>query len=382
MSEVSAPLTQDTDPLAGMSTADLAGAFASAKPVDLTAPPVAPVEPVAPAAPAAPASENAAPPVAPDAPAAPVEPVAPAAPDYAAYLRDTFGVEQPDAIKTALEAAKEVEALRTNQRTPEDIALQALIADPSKGAAYLKLQTTDYKTLPTRDLLAAAYAHDHPELPAELAEIEAELEYNAKFAAAEFEDETDPTVKAAKLRLNYATQTALAKMEGAKEAARTAVVRQAAPVEAEGPSEESQAQSAAWVAGVDAITAAAATEIVYNVDGSDIKLAFDNKNPAFREAALDPVAWLTKQLRPTGKYQETNYDRLAEIVALLTQPDVLAKNAYAAGKASLGAVVPLSQAVNPVPNAPQAPATEQSVVEAFRASAQSRRNASSAQYLP
>lgn len=363
--EISAPPVAP-DPLS-FSPDALKAAFADAKPVDFSAPaePAAPVQPVAPVAPATPAAPEAPAtnPVAPTEPVAPATPAAPAV-DYAAYLREQFGVEQPDAIKTALEAAKEIETLRGNQRTPADLALAELVADPAKGAAYLKLQTTDFKTLPAKELLAIAYAHEHPELPAELAAIEAELEYDAKYAAAEFEDADDPQAKAAKLRLDYAKNSALTKMEQAKEAARTAVL--STTPQAEQPDAEAAARSGHWVQGVEAITAAPATEIAYTVDGQEVKLAFDNKSDAFKQAALDPVKWLTDQIRPTGKYQETDYDRLAEIVALLTQPDTLVKNAYAAGKASLGAVIPLDKQVNPAPAAPQSPVTAIDPVAALR----------------
>ncbi|GAC1596785.1 MAG: hypothetical protein NVS3B25_21380 [Hymenobacter sp.] len=121
---------------------------------------------------------------------------------------------------------------------------------------------------------------------------------------------------------------------------------------------------------MESVTAADGLDLAYNVDGKEVKLAFDNKNPAFKQAMIDPIGWLNQQLRPDGNPAHTNYDRLAEIVAMATQADVLVKNAYAAGKASLGAVIPLDRAVNPVPATPAGPSAEPtSLAEAFRQAA-------------
>lgn len=296
-------------------------------------------------------------------------PATPAAPapatgfDPTAYLREQFGVEQPEAIKTALATAKEAETLRANQRTSEDIAFRKLFEDPTAAASYLKLQHTDFRSLSPKELLAAKYALDHPEMPAELAAAEADIEYKSRYAALALDDQDDPDVRTAKMRLDYAKGAALQAMEQAKEAAKTAVLSKGSP-QAEGPTEaEQQAWAAAWMAGVESVTGAEGLDLAYDVDGQEVKLAFDNKSPAFKEAMTEPVEWLSRQIYENGK---PNYDRLAEIVALITQPDVLVKNAFAAGKASLGNVIPLDKAVNPIPAAPQPPTGQLTIQDALR----------------
>jgi hypothetical protein len=376
MSDTPEVIPQAPEPAAFPTGEALLAAFDSAKPYQPTPAPepfAAPVAatPAAPADPTPAATPAAAPVVAP-------EPTpAPAAPDYAAYLKETFGVDAPEALKEKLTLAEQAEALKANQRTAQDVAFEKLLADPNAATAFVRLQTTDFKTLPARELLAAEYAHKHPELPAELARLEADLEYNAKYAAAEFEDAEDPETKTAKLRLDYATKSALATMDKAKEDARQSVLAAAKPAEAEGPTPEQvaaeEARVAAWQSGVEAITAAPAVDLAYTVDGQQIKLSFDNKAPGFQEALTDPYGWLYKQICPTGDNSKPNISRLAEIVALATQTDTALKNTLAVGKSSVGAVLPLTEAVNPVPGAPQAPLAggktiEQAILEASQAS--------------
>ena len=351
LSDFDSQVSAAPDPLATFSADDLSAAFANASTGAYSGPPAetdvadaaaAPPAPVADAAPAT--NETAAP--APEAPA----------PDYAAYLRDTFGADTPDTIKSAMQTAREADTLRANQRTSEDVALRALLEDPAKAQQFFSLQHTDFKTLPARELLAAKYAHDHPELPAELAALEADMEYDAKYAAAEFDDPDDPQVRTAKLRLSYAEQAARTTMEQAKADAKTAVLRPNTPEKAEGLSEEEKVrQNEFWMKGVEGITGAGALDLSYDVDGTEVKLSFDNKNAAFQQAMLSPMEWLANEVQPGADPAATNYDRLAEIVALATQAPTLVKNAFAAGKASLGAVIPLSRAVNPAPAAPQGP---------------------------
>lgn len=337
---------------------DLVAAFANAQPAE--APGYAPAPPVE--AIAAPEAAVEAPEVPAPAELAPLPVEAAAAPavDYAAYLREQFGMEAPEAIKTALETARNADTLRDNQRTPEDIAFRKLFEDPAAGAAYLRLQHTDFSTLPDRELLAAKYAHDHPELKPEVAAIRARREYEAEYAAAAFDDPDDATVAEAKVLLAAARTEALQTMEQAKQAA-SAAVRSSAPNPADGPSVAELAAQAAeaertthWTQGVEQIVGAPSLEIEYTVDGQPVKLAFDNKSAAYKDAMLNPFEFIAKQVQPTGDWKQSNFDRMAEIIALITQPEVLAKNAYAAGRASLGAVIPLDRAVNPAPSAPQA----------------------------
>lgn len=330
-------------------------AFANAQPAE--SPGYAP----APAAQEAPAAEvlSEAPEAAAEIAALPVEAAAAPGVDYAAYLREQFGMEAPEAIKTALETAKEAETLRGNQRTPEDLAFRKLFEDPRAGAAYLRLQHTDFSTLPDRELHAATYAHTHPELTPEVAAIRARREYEAEYAAASFDDPDDPAVAEAKVLVADMRTQALQTMEQAKQAA-SAAVRSSAPLAAEGPSVDELAAQAAevertthWTQGVEQIVGAPSLEIEYTVDGQPVKLAFDNKSAAYKDAMLNPFEFIAKQVQPTGDWKQSNFDRMAEIIALITQPEVLAKNAYAAGRASLGAVIPLDRAVNPAPGAPQ-----------------------------
>lgn len=357
MLEETETLTQAPEaPVADTSAADLAAAFANAQPHNPNAQP-APVE----AAPveAEPAATAPAEPVA----AAPeAEAPTPATVDYAAYLKENFGVEAPEAIKTALATAKEAESFKANQRTAQDVAFEKLLADPKAANQYVKLQSTDFTALAEKNpqkLLALAYAHANPDMPAELAKVEARLEYEAKYGAASFDDPDDPQVQAAKLRLDYATKTAVATMEGAKTASREAVLNQATPM-ADGPTPEQtlaeETRVANWTKGVDDIINAPSLEIEYQVDGKPLKLAFDHQTPSFKEAMLDPSAWVFKQICPDGDPSKPNLDRWAVIVALAEQTDTMLKNAMQAGKAQVGAHIPMSLAVNPATSAPQAPA--------------------------
>ena len=376
MPDVSEPIIDTAPaPVVDTSAADLMAAFSAATqspPPQREAPapePVAVPAPVVEAAAPVPVVEV-------------VAPVAPVVPDYAAYLKETFGSDTADALKERLTLAGKAESLQANQRTAQDLAFEKLLANPAAATAFVKLQSTDFSQVPAKELLAAKYAFDHPELSPEVAAIRARREYDAEYAAAEFDDPDDPAVQEAKVLLNAATKEAITTMEAAKSAATAAVMAKAIP-EAVGPTAEQKAleadnvaQSAHWMQGVESIVAAPSLELEYTVDGQPMRLAFDNKNAAFKEAMLNPVEWLLKELRPAADWKQTNYDRLAEIIALATQPDVLLKNAIATGKASLGAVIPLDRAVNPTPNAPQSPTANMSVLDAFRQATDSQRNRS------
>lgn len=366
MSEIAEPITQAPEPIADLSPEVVAAAFAEQKPYNPNPEPAPVAAPEAPAV--VPAAD--APPVAPTPAVVPTEP-ATSAPDYAAWLKSQELPEDVTVIKTALQTAAEAETLRANQRTAQDVALAKLFEDPNAGAQYVKLQTTDFNALPDRELHAAAYAHKHPGLPAEVAAIRARREYDAEFAAAEHEDPDDQDVQEAKVLRAAARAEELQTMEQAKTAARDAVLAKATPT-AEGPSEaETQARIAEearatkWATGVEDIVSAPSLEIAYTVDGQELKLAFDHKAPAFKEAMLDPAKWLFGQVCPDGNPENMNLDRLAEIVALSTQTDTILKNTLSAGKASLGPVIPLTTAVNPLPNAPQAPGNQMTIEEAF-----------------
>ena len=370
ISELIAPAPEA--PVADTSAADLAAAFSNATPYNPNAQPApAPVAPVA-----APAPVEAANP----APAAPVavapEPVAPAvvAPDYAAYLRETFGAETPDALKAQLTLAGQAATFQANQRTAQDVAFEKLLADPAAAAQYVKLQTTDFTTLSDRELHAAAYAHQHSELRPEVAAIRARREFDAEYAAAEFDDADDPAVQEAKVLLADARTNALQTLEGAKAAAREAVLTKApladGPTPAQQQAEEARATN--WTNGVTELLNAPSLEVEYEVDGKPLKLAFDHKSPSFKEAMLDPNKWVFNQICPDGDASKPNLDRWAVIVALAEQTDVLLKNAMQAGKAQVGAHIPMNTAVNPAPITPSAPASEGSIYDAFRAAAQSR----------
>lgn len=358
---------------------DFAAAFASAQPYNPSAEPTQPASVEADAVTAS--SASVAGEVPSQAPAAVGS--AATAPDYAAYLRESFGGAESDAIKAALENAGQNEAYKANQRTAQDVALAKLFEDPKAGADFVRLQSTDFTALSDRELHAAAYAHAHPELKPDVATIRARREYDAEYAAADFDDADDPVVQEAKVLLADARAQALVTMENAKTAARQAVLTAATP-EAEGPTaEQVQAQAAqeahgtAWVNGIENVINAPSLELAYQVDGQEVKLAFDHKNAAFQEFMEAPAQWLEKAIgfdpkNPTA----TNFDRLAEIGAWLTQPDVMLKNTLSVGKSSLGAVIPLNAAVNPIPNAPQATGGEMTLEDAFRQAAAKGRNTS------
>lgn len=376
MSEIAEPIPQVAEaPVADTSQADLVAAFASATPYNSNAEP-APVATAPVPAPAPVEATNPAPvAVAPESVAPTAAPV-----DYAAWLKEQELPGDVAEIKAALATAREAQALKANQRTAQDVAFEKLLSDPAAATAFVKLQSTDFTAMPAKELLAAKYALDHPELSPEVAAIRARREYDAEYAAADFDDPDDPAVQEAKVLLNAATQQAIKTMEVAKNAAKEAVLTAAAP-KAEGPSEaevQAETQRAAnWVQGVDGIVNAPSLELEYQVDGQTLKLAFDHQTPAFKEAMLDPNKWFFDQICPGGDVSKPNLDRLAEIVALTMQPDVLLKNAIATGKASLGAVISLDKTVNPAPNAPQGPASEMSLLDAFRQSVsanQSRNN--------
>lgn len=338
-------------PVAESPAVDLVAAFANAQPhqpnapfAPVAEPPVeAPVEAVAPAA--------VEPIAAVEAPVAPAE----VAFDYAGWLKSQELPEDVAAIKTALQSGATAQA---NQRTAQDVAFGKLLADPHAASAYLKLQTTDFTALSDRELHAAAFAHAHPELKPEVAAIKARREFEAEYAAAEFDDADDPQVQEAKVLSANMRTDALATMEGAKTASRESVLTAATPT-ADGPTpaqvQAEEARAAHWVQGVAGIVNAPSLELEYQVDGQALKLAFDHKDPAFNAALLDPNKWFFEQICPGGDASKPNFDRLAEMYALTMQPDVLLKNAIAHGKAQIGAHIPMNVAVNPAPNAPQTP---------------------------
>lgn len=373
-SEIEAPVQVAEAPAVEHSAEAIAAAFASPQPYNPTpaSEPVAaaPVEVVPPIEAAVPAPTPAV--------AVAPETVTPQAPDYAAWLKEQELPEDVAVIKTALQTA---EALKANQRTAQDVAFEQLLADPAKAVQFVKLQTTDFTALSPRELLSAAYAHAHPDLSPEVAAIRAKREYEAEYSAAEFDDADDPAVQEAKVLLNAAVQSAVQTMEGAKTAAREAVLSKATPT-AEGPSEadtkaeaDAKANGEAWFQGVENVINAEKLSLAYDLDGQPITLDFDHKTPAFKEAMLNPQEWLFKEVCPTGDPKAPNLDRLAEIVALVQQTDVMLKNAAAHGQSRLGAVIPLTQAVNPIPNAPQAPP---GLVNSDNAVAAAIRNASGA----
>lgn len=310
-------------------------------------------------------------------------PLAGVQPDYAGWLKSQELPDDVAVIKSALETAKQAETFKANQRTAQDVAFEQLMSDPVKAVQFVKLQSTDFAALAPRELLAAKYALDHPELAPNVAAIMARREYDNNYAAAEFEDPDDQTVQDAKVLLDAAIKSAGAAMEAAKTTARESLIAAAKPTRAEGPTPEQAAAETKrandWVAGVDSIAGATALELEYTIDGQAVKIAFDNQSPAFKAAALEPMQWLADQVKPDGPDGRTDFDRLAVLIASASQTETLVKNAFAAGKASLGAVVPLDKAVNPVPNAPQAPTGELSMADAIR-QAVAAQNGRSSQY--
>lgn len=377
MSDFPETLTEAPESAVMDSAAALVASFAAATPYNPNAEPApvaaAPVEAPAPIEATNPAPTPAV------AVAPPVEAPVPQAPDYAAYLKETFGDYTPDALKQQLTLAAQAATLQANQRTAQDVAFEKLLADPAAAAQYVKLQTTDFTTLSDRELHAAAYAHAHPDLRPEVAAIRARREFDAEYAAAEFDDADDPAVQEAKVLLADARTNALQTLEGAKTAAREAVLTKATPT-ADGPTPaQQQAEETRmnnWAQGVDNIVNAPSLEVEYEVDGQKINLAFDHKSASFKEAMVDPSAWVFKQICPDGDASKPNLDRWAVIVALAEQTDVMLKNAMQAGKASLGPVISLDKTVNPAPGAPQGPAAETSLLDAFRQSVSANQNRS------
>lgn len=362
MSDTPEPIAPVEDAPA-FSEEQLSAAFDNATPVaQAPAPePFAP-EPVVALTPAVEAPA----PVAPVAAAVEPDAVVPpqvAAPDYAAYLKEQFGVEAPEALKEKLTQA---ETAAANQRTAQDVAFAQLLADPAKAVEFVKLQSTDFKALSPQELHAAEYAHKHPELSARLAASEAAIKFEKKYGAAAFDDPDDPAVEAAKLRLDHDTQARVAKMEGLKTTTRDALVGAAKPVEAEGPTPEQVAaqkeHNDKWMAGVDSITTSAGVDVVYNVAGKDYTVSLDNQTPEFKEAVLDPMQWLANTVQPNGK---PDFDTLALVISSYMNREKTFTTGFEAGKASLGAVIPMTNAVNPNPGAPQAPVGGMTLEEAF-----------------
>ena len=78
-------------------------------------------------------------------------------------------------------------------------------------------------------------------------------------------------------------------------AQRAAVLRQAEPAGAEGPSAEELARlDAEWLQGVETVTGAEALEIAYDVDGQEVKLAFDNHAELIAQPEVDLVVVTVK----------------------------------------------------------------------------------------
>ena len=374
MADNAEPITQVPDaPAAEPSAEAISAAFDNPQPYNSAPEPtqVAPVE-VAPAP-----IEAANPAPTPDVAVVP-ESVAPITPDYSAYLKETFGVEAPEALKEKLTQA---EAFKANQRTPQDVAFEKLMSDPVAAVQYVKLQSTDYNALSDRALHAAAYAHAHPELKPDVAQIRARREFDAEYAAAEFPDDEDPEAQEAKVLVADMRVQSLQTMEQAKTAAREAVLTKATPL-AEGPTVEQQAaqqlreaHTQAWTKGVENVINAESLALAYNVDGQEVKIAFDPKNAEYQAFVQDPIGWIEKAVGYDPQNPSaTNFDRVAEMGAWLTQRDVMLKNTLAVGKSSLGAVIPLNTAVNPVSAAPQAPRADLSIEEAFAQAAPRSRN--------
>ena len=377
MADNAEPLTQAPEaPQADYSADTLAAAFANAQPYNHNAEPA----PVAVPEPAVIPADAAHP--APAAPAVAIAtesaPLAEVQPDYAGWLKSQELPEDVAAIKTALQTT---DALKANQRTPQDLAFEKLMSDPYAAVQFVKLQSTDYNTLSDRELHAATYAHAHPELKPDVAQIRARREYDAEYAAAEFDDPEDPAVAEAKVLVADMRAQAIQTMEGAKTAAREAVLANATP-QAEGPTAEQaqvqalqEAHAQAWDQGVANVSNGEPLQLEYDVDGQKVALAFDTKNPAYVEFMAGPMQYLEKLVSfDPQNPKATDFDKLAEIGAWLTQRDVMLKNTLAVGKSSLGAVIPLSQAVNPISGAPQAPnglsAPDDMVAAAIRAASQ------------
>lgn len=374
MADNAEPITQVFDaPAAEPSAEAISAAFDNPQPYNSAPEPtqVAPVE----VAPAPIEATNPAP--TPDVAVVP-ESVAPVTPDYSAYLKETFGVEAPEALKEKLTQA---EAFKANQRTAQDVAFEKLMSDPVAAVQYVKLQSTDYNALSDRALHAAVYAHTHPELKPDVAQIRARREFDAEYAAAEFPDDEDPEAREAKVLVADMRAQSLQTMEQAKIAAREAVLTKATPL-AEGPTVEQQAaqqlqeaHAQAWTKGVENVINAESLALAYNVDGQEVKIAFDPKNAEYQAFVQDPIGWIEKAVGYDPKNPSaTNFDRVAEMGAWLTQRDVMLKNTLAVGKSSLGAVIPLNTAVNPVSAAPQAPRADLSIEEAFAQAAPRSRN--------
>lgn len=318
--------------------------------------PEPPPEPVqAPAAteqPAAPASSPS--------PAAPASPSVPAT-DYAPWLKETFGVETPEALKEKLTLAEQAETLKANQRDAHDIAIrQMLTTEPEKAEAYFALQRVNADALATgtpeqqRRLLFESYKVANPALTGRLAELGFNKEFTAKYALMDSDDPDEAEdAEFAKLQYQSDLSKAVPAIKSAQEAAKIAVLPTA---EANGPTKaELEAFDLAWLNDVEA-TLKAPVGQSFQVEGVDVNVDYE-ANPTLKDALVGQLDFvrehLTKVLYPNGVNAPADHAALARTMGSLLQPDAIAKAAFAAGKASVGAHVPMERLVNPAPDAPQ-----------------------------
>ncbi|UYZ60094.1 hypothetical protein [Hymenobacter latericus] len=325
----------------------LADAFRNAVPVGQAAP--APAQtpevsaPAADAAAIAPGTVDSAPQA-----VAPAEPAAPQAPafDEAAYLREKFGVETPAALAERLKAAEEAQTLK--QQLAEENALRKWVHDnPQEARAYFELQSTDFEAMDTKEVLRAKFLHDNPGLTGRLAEVKFEREFATKYGAADFDDPDSIEAEEARLMLDYDGTQARAAMNTIKEEAKQKLPAPATPAES-GPSAEEVAQyEANWISGVEQ-SIAEDLDIEFPTDGDQtisVKLTKDDL-AILKDQMLDPIGSLQAEVVKDG---QNDFSALLRR-SIGGNPQVMKvalQRAFEAGKKSVGAVIPMSTAVNP-----------------------------------
>jgi hypothetical protein len=332
-------------------SADMVAAFANA-----SATPPAPVEqPIsAPApevsAPAAPEAAAVEPGTAPDpaAVAPAVAPTAPAEPDYAAWVKQTYGVE-PDAVKAALDAQPKLTELE--KQVQEAAAIRELLSDPAKARAFVELTGTDFKAQVNDEpkaVLFAKFKADNPHYNGQAAQIRFEREFAAKYPGFGYEDTDSEAHREDALLVKEDATVAAEFMTGKQAEARKALEAPATAAPAGPSAEQVEADAAKQLQEVESFFTGL-EGFDFDVDGQKVAMPITNLQ-AVKDATLDFGGFITKLATTDGKF---DVQKAAMLAYKLTED--IAGHAAKAAKGSAGPVVPMAALVNN-PSA-QAPAS-------------------------